>query len=459
MRKKIILSFLATILLTISLFFLAFAIGTHYELYHGREEKVTAQANAVFINNKFPVDTFINHKVSEYSNEIILAYKQKNVDLSIYNRSGKMVQSSNGLGKEDTDKIAKHMQKTAKQTLTRIQKRGSENWMTIYWKLNYKGQLIAILKFETSLKKADAVFHELMQKALLIGGVVFCLAILFASILAEKIVKPFEKIIFFIKEMSAGEYKKKLIGDYKDEAGKIVETLNLMGDEIQRRNRERYDFISSISHELKTPLTAINGWTETLQEQSDLTDEEKQLGIITIRQETQRLTQMVDNLLYFSKKEAERSRIFVEQIAVNEYMQDILSLMKIRTAQKEINLRYKISVVYMYADAGKMKQVFLNLIENAIKFSPAKTDIIISILEENSCLKIEIMDQGIGIEKEELKKITEEFYQVHSNVQGEGLGLAVCSNIIALHGGTLWIESELQKGTCIHIQIPQKQNS
>ena len=168
---------------------------------------------------------------------------------------------------------------------------------------------------------------------------------------------------------------------------------------------------------------------------------------------------MVDNLLYFSKKEAERSRIFVEQIAVNEYMQDILSLMKIRTAQKEINLRYKISVVYMYADAGKMKQVFLNLIENAIKFSPAKTDIIISILEENSCLKIEIMDQGIGIEKEELKKITEEFYQVHSNVQGEGLGLAVCSNIIALHGGTLWIESELQKGTCIHIQIPQKQNS
>lgn len=456
MRKKIILSFVIMTAFTIGLFLLCFSAITHHDLYQSQEEKMIAQANAVSIEDVFPVDLLINRQISDYSNVIINAYASKNMKVSVFDQKGRMIQSSDGLLEDKIDQQAKVMRQTSKQTSEIIQIREKEKFLLVYWKLTYKGQQIAVLRFEKTLHQVDLIYWKLLKKALVVSGVIFLLSIVLSLVLAEKIVRPFQEIIRFIQEMTDGNYKEKLVKNYKDEAGKIVETLNFMGDEIQRKNKERYDFISSISHELKTPLTAIYGWTETLQEQEKLTIEEQKLGISVIRQESQRLSQMVDNLLYFSKNEAERSKLIPQQIDINHFAKSVLSFMKIRSDEKQINLKFHTTEATMYADENKMRQVFVNLIENAVKFSPPHTEVEISVFSEGDMLGIRFLDHGIGIDKEELEHITKAFYKISPGSQGEGLGLAVCSNIIELHKGRFTVESKRGKGTCVQIEIPKK---
>ena len=240
-----------------------------------------------------------------------------------------------------------------------------------------------------------------------------------------------------------------------------------MSDEIARTDRIKNDFISTVSHELRTPLTAIKGWGETLMsmgtEDKEIT--EKALGVIV--NETDRLYSLVEELLDFSKIQSGRLSLRLEPIDVLAELDEAVFVFMDRAKRDGIELSYS-SPDYtapMSADSARIKQVFVNVLDNAFKYNKqgGKVSVCAHKTVDNNIV-IEITDTGCGISKEDLSHVKEKFYKANVSVRGSGIGLAVVDEIIKMHNGTLDIASEENVGTRVTMILPlspesEKQNT
>lgn len=284
----------------------------------------------------------------------------------------------------------------------------------------------------------------------------------------KSIVNPVKKINESAKKLAAGDFNAK-IDDYNndDEIGELCETFNYMSDEIARTDRIKNDFISTVSHELRTPLTAIKGWGETLMsmgtEDKEIT--EKALGVIV--NETDRLYSLVEELLDFSKIQSGRLSLRLEPIDVLAELDEAVFVFMDRAKRDGIELSYS-SPDYtapMSADSARIKQVFVNVLDNAFKYNKqgGKVSVCAHKTADNNIV-IEITDTGCGISKEDLSHVKEKFYKANVSVRGSGIGLAVVDEIIKMHNGTLDIASEENVGTRVTMILPlspesEKQNT
>jgi signal transduction histidine kinase len=239
------------------------------------------------------------------------------------------------------------------------------------------------------------------------------------------------------------------------EIGELSDTLNYMASEILKAEETKNDFISSVSHELRTPLTAIKGWGETILTGSFEDKEEIEKGLKVILRETDRLKNMVDELLDFSKLEGNKLVLNMEKTDIKEEIEEILRLYDGRAKKERISLQSKFAenIPELSVDRNRFKQVIINILDNAMKFSPKDSNILINVSTLENELIIEIIDNGYGIAKEDLPKIKDKFFKGNSKKSGSGIGLAVCDKIIKLHGGSLELKSELNKGTNVIIKL------
>ncbi|MBG9656589.1 two-component system histidine kinase PnpS [Cytobacillus firmus] len=231
--------------------------------------------------------------------------------------------------------------------------------------------------------------------------------------------------------------------------------------ELKKLEQMRKDFVANVSHELKTPITSIKGFSETL---LDGAMENKQtlndfLNIILT--ESDRLQSLIQELLDLSKIEKQGFSLSIQQVDLAEVLEDVVAIMKGKAAEKEIVLEYKREdkPVYIEGDVHRLKQVFINIISNAISYTPNQGVVHISLAKTGSTVLTEIRDTGIGIEAREIPRIFERFYRVDKarsrNSGGTGLGLAIVKHLVEAHKGTISVKSEVGKGTSFIIELPK----
>ena len=216
------------------------------------------------------------------------------------------------------------------------------------------------------------------------------------------------------------------------------------------------DFISSVSHELRTPLTAINGWAETLLHSEGL-DKIEQRGLSVILRESNHLREMVEELLDFSRIESGRLVINKTTMDVKAELEDTILMFEQRLQQDKLHVVYTDccgSEVLIQGDRSRLRQVFVNIIDNARKYSPPNETIDIKIERRSEWAAVVIADHGPGIPAADLPRVKQKFYKGNANKPGSGIGLAVSDEIVQMHGGELRIESEEGDGTVVTILLP-----
>ena len=229
-----------------------------------------------------------------------------------------------------------------------------------------------------------------------------------------------------------------------------------MAEELGNTDKMKNEFISSVTHELSTPLTAIRGRGETLLSDADLDPETRRKGMQVIMGETERLSQMVEELLDFSRIQGGRMVLTRENVDLAAELSDVVLMYTERARRENKTLLYEEpeGVIIVYADRNRLRQVFINILDNAIKYSDGGDTVAVTLTTISGSAVISVADTGIGIAPEELPRVKDRFYKGKSSRRGSGIGLAVADEIINMHGGSLKLNSRKGEGTTVTITLP-----
>ena len=323
---------------------------------------------------------------------------------------------------------------------------------------NYE-EPIGIIRFITSLEETNSTVNRIIVFMILIGLIVIVISGLVSVILANSIVKPLLEVTKVAEKMADGQLRVRGKIKINDEIGQLSSTLNYMADELLKKEQIKNDFISSVSHELRTPLTSIKGWAITLQGDDTLDTELLKDGLEIIETESDRLSKMVEELLDFSKFISGRITLEKLVFSIRDTIEMIEKQYMPRAKNNEIDLIVNISndVQYFLGDENRIKQLLLNLLDNAVKFTPAGGKVLLDAHINDNNLVLEVKDTGIGIPSDDLPHVKEKFYKGENSKSHSGIGLSICQEIVSLCNGSLEIESEVNKGTIVRVILPIKE--
>ncbi len=321
------------------------------------------------------------------------------------------------------------------------------------------GEVIGVLRYVTSTKLVD---RQIFQVALICLGallVVLIIVIMTSNYFIRSVMTPVAQINEKAKRIASGSYGVQIQTHYDDEIGLLAETINELSSKISQNEKMQAEFISQLSHELRTPLTAINGWTETLLADETM-DADTRQGMKIISREAKRLTEMVVELLDFTRMQDGRMTLNVETADILAEFEDTVFMYGSRLAQDGITLEYldpETDIPEIPCDPQRLRQVFLNILDNAAKHGGEGKRIVATIAYEDEQVVVRIRDFGPGIPEDELPLVKKKFYKGSSSVRGTGIGLAVCEEIVQMHGGELSIANAVGGGTEVTVKLPSAQ--
>ncbi|MEH7131119.1 HAMP domain-containing sensor histidine kinase [Neobacillus drentensis] len=303
-----------------------------------------------------------------------------------------------------------------------------------------------------NIREAHGIFSSLMFLS-------FFLCVALGSILLytamRKITEPIIRISDAAKAVSKGDFSIKVIQQSDDEIGTLAKNFNLMTEELNNMEYLRKDFISSVSHEFKTPIASIKGFAELLQNKN-LSDEEFRTYTNIIIEETKRLSHLSSNMMRLSKLDNQRIPESVKIFSLDEQIRKTLVLLEEKWTSKNLTLEIDLDQISYTGDEALIQHIWLNLIENAIKFSKEEGQIFINAKKFTNHIYVEIKDEGIGISNQDQARIFEKFFQAdlsHSK-EGSGLGLAIVKKIVEICRGEIQFVSGLGRGTTFKVHLP-----
>lgn len=314
--------------------------------------------------------------------------------------------------------------------------------------------VIGAIRFTTSLEKVNDIYFQNILLLFIFGGIVILAAAIMSLFLANTITKPVSAITIAAEELASGKLSTRIPKEKDDEIGKLADTLNYMANKIEKNEQLKNEFIASVSHELRTPLTSIKGWAVTLQSMSE--DVFFQEGLQIISNESDRLNGLLNELLDFSSLSSGRLPLVFEYVSLAGLIKQVVQQLEPRGDRQGLKVLAKIdeSVGEIAADYNRLKQVLINLIDNALKFTPSGGLITVKLEKDGNDAIITIKDTGVGISAAELKLVKEKFYKGKSQGAGSGLGLAIVDEIIQAHHGLFSLTSMVGSGTTAEIRLP-----
>lgn len=321
---------------------------------------------------------------------------------------------------------------------------------------NDKGAVIGVLRFTSSLGPINSLIIKLTAYLVIITAFVTLIAAIFSHIFAKSIVRPILEIKNGAELMADGQYKKRIEIDNNDELGQVAGALNILSQEIVRKEQIKNDFISSISHELRTPLTSIKGWAVILKDIDEYDPILNKEGLQIIENEADRLSKMVEELLDFSRYISGRITLKKAEYDVRETCINIARQMHPRAKNEKISFRQDIEneSVILIGDEDRIKQLLINLIDNAIKFSKEEGWVLLEGKKNREFYEILVSDNGVGMDLEEVSLVKEKFYKGKHSKSHSGLGLSIADEIAKLHNGSIDIISQKDVGTTIRVRLP-----
>lgn len=432
---------------------------TRQYYYGSAENYLVSEANATAtVLSRLYEDMAVNY--STEVRELIEGFDKKSqMEMMSINKNGEVTLSSSGFSPDESYNMPDYdMAMKADDGVGIFHGyENGENIIAVTVTIAQPSSSYNALRYVTSMKQIDAQLGTIMLAAVIVSVAVILMVISSGMYFVKSICVPLMQISVTAKKLAKGDFSERIAIRNNDEIGELSRVFNDMADELENSEAIKNDFISSVSHELRTPLTAIKGWSETLQAGYD--EDTYRKGMTVITHETGRLEGMVEELLDFSRIQNGRFSLQMANIDIIAELDDALLIYtdKARKENKTIHYTEPEFLCVVYGDKNRLRQVFINVIDNAIKYSDPGGSVDISVEKGTDTLTITVADTGIGIAASDLPKVKAKFYKADNTRRGSGIGLAVADEIISMHGGTLDIDSVLGKGTTVTITLPLKQ--
>ena len=321
---------------------------------------------------------------------------------------------------------------------------------------NANGSVTGLIRYITSLHLVDRAVLKLTAAAAGVGLLIILFIIFSNFYFISTITAPVLELTGIARRISDGSYGIQAVKRHDDEIGDLIDSINDMSVKLGKAEKMQTEFISSVSHELRTPLTAITGWSETLAYDPAIQGESRR-GIGIISKEAARLTKMVEGLLEFTRIEDGRFNLTLERIDVAAELEEAIFTYGELLRQEGIHLEYYPDyedLPMIEADPERLRQVFLNILDNAAKYGRDGRRIIVRLERSGDYVKISVHNFGPGIPEDELPHVKQKFYKGSSKERGSGIGLAVCDEIVARHKGLLDIENAPEGGVLVTVRLP-----
>lgn len=331
-----------------------------------------------------------------------------------------------------------------------------ERVMAVTALVPYAAGNIAAMRMVTSLTLVDRQWGHYIAAAVGIGVLAFLLMLWSGLFFVRSIVRPLGEVEATATRIARGDLKTRLPDTkYNDEIGRLCSTINQMAEDLAETDRLKNEFISSVSHELRTPLTSIKGWVETIKNIDDPTNENYRRGLAVIGTETDRLYTMVEELLDFSRLQ-NGIKLNCQVLDLVAEATDAALFVEARIQQEGLHFVYEEppDPYPVWADPARLRQVFVNVFDNAIKYSDPGGTIFFTLTRTPVTVTAAVRDQGRGIAPDDLDKVKQKFFKAKNSVRGSGIGLAVVDEIVQALGGKVEIESALGQGTTVRITLP-----
>jgi len=385
------------------------------------------------------------------------------IELQFINAQGRIVASSYGpwAGQSPTTSDISRSMKTQKiTTFVGTNPQTGERIMAVSSPMRYSnGEVIGVLRYVTSTAVMDRQVLQVGLIAVSVLLVILAIVVISGNYYMRYILVPLTQVVEKAKKITSGSYGIQIEKRHDDEMGQLVDAINEMSLKISQNEKMQTDFISSLSHELRTPLTAITGWSETILGGETL-DEGVARGVKIIHKEAGRLTEMVLDLLDFTRIQDGRMTLNVDVVDIRGEFEDTVFMYGNRLSQDGVKLHYMENdddIPEISCDPKRMRQVFLNILDNAAKHGGKGGKIDAAIALEGEHVVVRIRDYGPGIPEDEIPLVKKKFYKGSSKARGSGIGLAVCDEIVQMHGGELILENAQGGGTLVTIRIPVSQ--
>ena len=334
----------------------------------------------------------------------------------------------------------------------------NEMVMAVCCLVPYAAEDVAAMRLVTSLTLVQNQLKNVFLISIVVVIAILGFTVASGLYFVRSIVVPLGQVERTAASIARGELDVRLpvTGDARDEVDRLRGTINQMAEGLEETEKMKNEFISSVSHELRTPLTSIRGWVETLRTLDDPEDENYRKGLEIINNETARLYNMVEELLDFSRLQNGRLKMSCRPLDLVAELTDAVLFCEARIRREGLLLSYSEpeEMIPVYADPDRLRQVFINILDNAIKYSAPGGRITVKIWQGEYKAFIEIIDQGRGIPPEDLENVKTKFYKGSNSVRGSGIGLALVESIMTALDGTLDLKSTLGRGTVVTLGLP-----
>lgn len=316
------------------------------------------------------------------------------------------------------------------------------------------------LRWVVSMEQVNQHIVMVVIITVTIGVAVILLAMVSGMYFIKSIVKPVQAVSNVARRIALGDLKARIDVHENNEIGELCDSINYMASELSEAENIKQEFISSVSHELRTPLTAIRGWGETVKISVGSDDELVHRGIDVILTESERLSGLVEELLDFSRMQSGRLSMHMLKTDLLAELLEAVRMYEDHARRQGIELVFVSpeSLTPVMGDDDRLKQVFINIIDNAIKYTESGGQVLIEAAEEEGCIRITVKDTGVGIPATDVDRVKEKFFKSNKTVRGSGIGLAVADEIVKHHKGLLLLESKEGVGTTVTVVFPVMQS-
>jgi two-component system phosphate regulon sensor histidine kinase PhoR len=473
MKNRLVLKFfsafsvLILIIVFVLNFFVSLRLRDHFEKKISAELKSNAVLVADILEKDLAEDKFeeIQQKTSQLADKL-------NLRITVIDKDGRVL----GDSEEQPSLMENHSDRTEViETIktgfgqsTRFSDTLGINMKYVAVRADQGDRILGIVRFALPLSRVQPEIR-IIYRVVLFGTIAaVIIALIVAYFVSRSITLPIRQVKETARQIARGDFSRRVRIKSRGELRELAESLNTMADELQQKmenlkrlDRVRTDFVANVSHELKTPLTLIKGYIETLQNKA-INDKEKSARFISIiKEHSDRLGYIIDDLLSLSEVELSRDCVNRTEFDLKEVIDEISLGFGQALAEKNQSLTVRThgNDFSIQADRNKVEQVFANLIDNSIKYTKESGRIEISLYEEDQTVRVTVKDNGIGIPKEHRHRVFERFYRVDKarsrELGGTGLGLSIVKHIVLAHNGNIAIESEPNKGTTVSVTFPK----
>jgi two-component system, OmpR family, sensor histidine kinase BaeS len=299
-----------------------------------------------------------------------------------------------------------------------------------------------------------SAWARLLPRLLLAGGGAGVVAVIFATLFASRITNPLAQMTRASQAMARGDLNQRIAADGRDEVGRLAQAFNLMSERVSRSDRSMRELLANVSHELKTPLTSIQGFSQALVD--GIADDPEEIGAL-INEEANRIRVLVDDLLYLSEIESGTLRMELEDVDIDAVAESTIRRFRFPAEDAGVELAPDLAGCAVRADGRRLEQILANLLDNALRFTPRGEMVTLRTRAQSDGVLIEVHNPGPPIPEEHAARIFDRFYQAdpaRAGARHRGLGLSIVQELVQAHGGSVTVDSAEHRGTTFSIFLP-----